>query len=96
MDLGVAFTSDTRRNKEFESRIGKANAVLRELCRSVVAKREISKTEKQKLSEDPRCLRLRGCRSNAQPFNRGADTSPLSYRHPHHVVFPVPLELVTP
>jgi len=42
--LGVVFTSDASRNKEIDTRIGKANAVLRELYCSVVAKREHSKT----------------------------------------------------
>jgi len=37
----VVFTSDGRRNKEIDTRIGKTNAVLRELYRSVVAKREL-------------------------------------------------------
>jgi len=44
--LGVVFTSDESRNKEIDTRIGKANAVLRELYRSVVAKRELSNTAK--------------------------------------------------
>jgi len=44
--LGVAFTNDGERNEEIDPRIGKANAVLRELCRSVVAKRELSNTAK--------------------------------------------------
>jgi len=43
--LGVlVFTSDGSRNKEIDTRIGKANAVMRELYCSVVAKRELSKT----------------------------------------------------
>jgi len=40
--LGVVFTSDRRGNKETDTRIDKANAVLRELYRSVVTKQEIS------------------------------------------------------
>jgi len=44
--LGVAFTSDGRQNKELDTRIGKANAVLRELYRAVVAKRELSNAAK--------------------------------------------------
>ena len=40
--LGMIFTSDGYRNKWNDTRIGKANAVLRELYCSVVAKREIS------------------------------------------------------
>jgi len=42
----VVFTSDGSRNKEIDTRIGKANTVLRELYCSVVMKREFSKTEK--------------------------------------------------
>ena len=42
----VVFTSDGRRNKEIDTRIGKTNAVLRELYRSVVAKRELWNTAK--------------------------------------------------
>jgi len=41
--LGMVFTSDGSRNKEIDTRIGKGNAVLRELHCSVVAKREILK-----------------------------------------------------
>jgi len=37
--LGVVFTSDGRRCEEIDTRIGKANAVLRELYRSVATKR---------------------------------------------------------
>ena len=44
--LRVVFTSDGSRNKEIDTRIGKENAVLREFYCSVVAKRELSKTEK--------------------------------------------------
>jgi len=44
--LGVGFTSDESRNKGIDTRIGKANAVLRELYCFVVAKREISKKAK--------------------------------------------------
>ena len=46
MYLMVVFASDGSRNKEIDTRIGKANAVLREFYCSVVAKRELSKTEK--------------------------------------------------
>ena len=42
--LRVVFTSDGSGNKEIDTRIGKANAVLREFYCSVVAKRELSKT----------------------------------------------------
>jgi len=42
--LGVVFTSDGSRNKELDTRIGKANDVLRQLYCSVVMKRELSKT----------------------------------------------------
>jgi len=38
----VVFTSDRRRNEEIDTRIGKVNAVLRELCRSVVTKQVLS------------------------------------------------------
>jgi len=44
--LRVVFTSNGSRNKKIDTRIGKANAVLREFYCSVVAKRELSKTEK--------------------------------------------------
>jgi len=43
---GVAFASDGRWSEEIETRIGKANAVLRELYRSVVTKQELSNTTK--------------------------------------------------
>jgi len=43
---GVVCTSDGRWNKEFDTRIGKTNAVLRELYRSMVTKRELSNTAK--------------------------------------------------
>jgi len=46
MYLGVVFTSDESRNKGIDTRIGKANAVLRELYCSVVSKRELSKNAK--------------------------------------------------
>ena len=39
--LGVSFTSDGRQNSELDIRIGKASAVLRQLHRSVVLKREL-------------------------------------------------------
>jgi len=42
--IRVVFTSDGSRNKEIDTRTGKANAILRELYCSVVAKRELSKT----------------------------------------------------
>ena len=44
--LGVAFTSDGRQDKELDTRIGKANAVIRALHYSVVLKRELSKKAK--------------------------------------------------
>ena len=44
--VGVAFTSDGWRSEEIDTRIGKANAVLRELYRSVVTKRELSNNAK--------------------------------------------------
>jgi len=44
--LGMAFTSDGRRNKQIDTRIGKANAVLCELYRSVVTKWELTNTAK--------------------------------------------------
>ena len=44
--LGVVFTSDASRKKRIDTRIDKANAVLRELYCSVVTKRELSKTAK--------------------------------------------------
>jgi len=42
----VAFTSGGRRSEEIDTRVGKANAVLREFYRSVVKKRELSNTAK--------------------------------------------------
>ena len=45
-DLGVMFTSDGSRNKGIDTRIGKANAVVRELYCSMVTKRELSKNAK--------------------------------------------------
>jgi len=44
--LGVVFTSDESQNKGIDARIGKENAVLRELYLSVVTKREHSKKPK--------------------------------------------------
>jgi len=44
--LGMVFTSDGSRNKTIDTRIGKANAVLRELYCSVVIKWDISSTAK--------------------------------------------------
>jgi len=49
--LGVAFTSDESRNKRIDTRICKANAVLRELYCSVVTKREFSKHAKLSVSK---------------------------------------------
>jgi len=40
--LGVIFKSDGRQNKEIDTGIGEANAVLCELYRSVVTKQELS------------------------------------------------------
>ena len=39
--LGVSFTSDGRQNSKLDIRIGKASAVMRQLHRSVVLKREL-------------------------------------------------------
>jgi len=44
--LEIVSTSDRRRNREIDTGIGKANAVLRELYRSVVTKQELSNTAK--------------------------------------------------
>jgi len=44
--LGMAFRSDESRNKGIDTRIGKVNAVLRELYCSVAMKRELSKNPK--------------------------------------------------
>jgi len=41
MYLGMVFTSDGSRNKDIDTRIGKANAVLCELYCSVVTEQEI-------------------------------------------------------
>jgi len=46
---GVVFTSGGRWNKEIDTRIGKANALLRELYRSVVTKLELSNTGKMSI-----------------------------------------------
>ena len=46
--LGILFTSDGRREREIDRRIGAASAVVRTLHRSVVVKRELS--QKAKLS----------------------------------------------
>jgi len=43
---GMVFTSDPRWSEEIDTRIVKANPVLRELYRSVVTKRELSNTAK--------------------------------------------------
>ena len=42
----MVFTGDGSRNKEIDTRVGKANAVLRELHCSVVEKQELSQTAK--------------------------------------------------
>jgi len=44
--LRVAFTSARRQNKQIDTRIGKANAVLREPYNSMVTKGKLSKTAK--------------------------------------------------
>jgi len=44
--LGVVFTSNGRRSEETDTRIGKANAVLCDLYRCAVTKRELSNTSK--------------------------------------------------
>ena len=44
--IGVVFRSDESRNKGIDTRIGKANTVLRVLYCSVVTKRELSKKAK--------------------------------------------------
>jgi len=44
--LGVVFTSDGRRNEAIDTPIGTAKAVLREIYRSVVTKRDLSNTAK--------------------------------------------------
>jgi len=46
VQFGMVLTSDRRRNKESVTRIGKANAFLRELYRFVVTKQELSNTAK--------------------------------------------------
>jgi len=43
--LEVVFASDGRRNEEIDTRIGKANAFLRELNCSVATKRELQKPQ---------------------------------------------------
>jgi len=43
---GGLFTSDGKRSKEIDTRIGKAKAVLRELNSSMVTKRELSNNAK--------------------------------------------------
>jgi len=47
--LGVAFTSGERRSEEIDTRVGKANAVLREFYCSVVRKLELLNTTKLSL-----------------------------------------------
>jgi len=42
----VVFTNDGRQNRDIDKWIGKANSVLRELYRLVVAKRKLSNTAK--------------------------------------------------
>jgi len=37
--IGMVSTSDGKRNREVDARIGEANAVMRELYRSVITKR---------------------------------------------------------
>ena len=49
--LGIVVTSDERRIKEIDTRIGKANAVLRELYCFVVTKPELSNTTKLSVIE---------------------------------------------
>ena len=44
--LGVAFTSDGKKDEELDTRIGKASAAMRGLHYSVVMKRELSKKAK--------------------------------------------------
>jgi len=44
--IGVVFASDGRWSEEIDTRIGKANAVLRELYRSVGTKQDLSNTTK--------------------------------------------------
>ena len=44
--LGILFTSDGRREREIDRRIGAASAVMRTLHRSVVVKRELSRKAK--------------------------------------------------
>jgi len=44
--LGVIFTSNRRRNKEIDIRIGKVNTVLHKLYRSVVTKGQLSNKAK--------------------------------------------------
>jgi len=47
----VLHTSEGRRNREIDTRIVKASAVLRELYRSVVTKQELSNTAKLSVSK---------------------------------------------
>ena len=44
--LEVVFKTDGRRSRKIDTRVGKANAVLREFYRYVVTKRELSNTVK--------------------------------------------------
>ena len=48
--LEVVFASDKMWSEEIDTRTGKANAVLRELYRSVVTKRELSNTAELSIS----------------------------------------------
>jgi len=65
--LGVVFTSDNSQKKGVDTRIGKANAVLRELYCSVVTKRELSKNSK--LSKNPKFLNWSLFRSSPVVMN---------------------------
>jgi len=49
--LAVIFKNNKRQNKKVDTRIGKANGCLREIRRSVITKRELSKTAKLSVFE---------------------------------------------
>jgi len=57
----MELTSNGRQNKEIGTRVSEANAVLRELYRSVVTKRELSNTTKLSFSVFVPILILRSC-----------------------------------
>ena len=56
--LGVSFTSDSRQNSKLNIRVGKASAVMRQLHRSVVLKRELCARAKLPNQFSDQCMFL--------------------------------------